>query len=95
MADAPKNTKLANRKTLRDQSGACRASPPHHEPAPHKGVERRHQRIQEARGLGKGNAAEILPKAYQAIDKAVKGGILKKNTAARMKSGLAKKLAVK
>jgi ribosomal protein S20 len=43
----------------------------------------------------KGNAGEMLPKAYQAIDKAVKSGVLKANTAARMKSGLAKKLAVK
>lgn len=36
---------------------------------------------------------ENLAAAYQAIDKAVKGGLIKKNTAARMKSGLAKKLA--
>lgn len=36
---------------------------------------------------------EHLSTAYQAIDKAVKGGLIKKNTAARMKSGLAKKLA--
>lgn len=31
-----------------------------------------------------------LSNAYQAIDKAVKGGIIKKNTAARKKSRLAK-----
>lgn len=38
-------------------------------------------------------SAENLSTAYQAIDKAVKRGILKKNTAARMKSSLSKKLA--
>ncbi len=34
--------------------------------------------------------AETLSKAYQAIDKAAKRGIIKKNTAARKKSRLAK-----
>lgn len=38
-------------------------------------------------------SAENLSTAYQAIDKAVKRGLLKKNTAARMKSGLSKKIA--
>ncbi|MES2953769.1 MAG: 30S ribosomal protein S20 [Patescibacteria group bacterium] len=33
---------------------------------------------------------ESLSKAYQAIDKAVKGGLIKKNTAARKKSRLVK-----
>ncbi len=45
-----------------------------------------------------GSVAEAgtkLPDAFQAIDKAVKRGILKKNTAARMKSGLAKKVGAK
>lgn len=37
-------------------------------------------------------ASVLLPKAYQAIDKATKRGVLKKNTAARMKSGIAKKI---
>lgn len=41
------------------------------------------------------DAANLLPAAYQAIDKAVKRGVLKKNTAARMKSGLAKKVAIR
>ncbi len=36
---------------------------------------------------------ESLAKAYQAIDKAAKRGIIKKNTAARKKSRLAKALA--
>lgn len=39
--------------------------------------------------------AESLAKAYQAIDKAAKRGIIKKNTAARKKSRLAKAFAVK
>lgn len=36
--------------------------------------------------------AEALKKAYQAIDKALKRGVIKKNTAARKKSRLAKLL---
>lgn len=35
-------------------------------------------------------AATSLSKAYKAIDKAAKRGVIKKNTAARMKSRLAK-----
>lgn len=35
-------------------------------------------------------AAKALPAAYQAIDKATKRGVLKANTAARMKSKLSK-----
>ncbi len=37
-------------------------------------------------------AAAMLPTLYKAIDKAVKKGTLKKNTAARMKSQAAKQL---
>lgn len=44
-----------------------------------------------ARKEGK-EASMLLPKAYQAIDKAVKSGVIKKNTAARMKSRLAAKV---
>ena len=33
-------------------------------------------------------AKELLPKAYKAIDKAAKRGVIKKNTAARKKSRL-------
>ncbi len=36
---------------------------------------------------------DALAKAYQAIDKAAKRGVIKKNTAARKKSRLAKALA--
>ena len=94
MADAPKNTKLANRK--KSAIKAARVA-----------LRRRTMNLSRSKTLkdvtkqfrklvaSKGDAASILPKAYQAIDKAVKGGILKKNTAARMKSGLAKKLAVR
>lgn len=39
------------------------------------------------------NAADALSEAYQAIDKAVKGGIIKKNNGARKKSRLAKAIA--
>lgn len=38
-------------------------------------------------------AAELLPKLQKALDKAVKGKTIHKNTAARMKSRLAKRLA--
>lgn len=39
-------------------------------------------------------AEAMLPTLYKAIDKAVKVGTLKKNTAARMKSRAAKSLVV-
>ena len=39
------------------------------------------------------NIEGILSKAYKAIDKTAKKGIIKKNTAARKKSQLAKKIA--
>ena len=38
----------------------------------------------------KDEAKKILPKVYKAIDKATKKGVLKKNTAARRKSKIAK-----
>ncbi len=38
-------------------------------------------------------AQKLLPAAYKAIDKAMKRGVLKKNTAARKKSRLAHELA--
>ena len=43
-----------------------------------------------ARAKDKKGAEAILPQAYKAIDKAVKKGVIKKNTAARRKSKLAK-----
>ena len=45
--------------------------------------------------LQKSADAKDLLKAHQAIDKAVKRGVIKKNTAARMKSRLAKKVSAK
>jgi len=41
-----------------------------------------------------GDVAKI-PETYQAIDKALKRGIIKKNTAARMKSRVARRVAAK
>jgi small subunit ribosomal protein S20 len=40
-------------------------------------------------------SADALSKAFKAIDKAAKRGVIKKNTAARKKSRLAKALAKK
>jgi len=40
----------------------------------------------------KTDAQELLPKAYKAIDKAAKRGVIKKNTAARKKSRLARSI---
>ncbi|KKW19295.1 MAG: 30S ribosomal protein S20 [Parcubacteria group bacterium GW2011_GWA2_51_10] len=37
-------------------------------------------------------AAGLLPKTYKAIDKASKKGVIKKNTAARMKSRISRRL---
>ena len=42
--------------------------------------------------IAKADTEKMLPDAFQAIDKAVKGGILKMNTAARMKSNLVKRV---
>lgn len=39
------------------------------------------------------DAASMLPTLQQALDKAAKSGIIKKNTAARMKSRIAKRAA--
>ena len=41
----------------------------------------------------KAGAEKSLPELYKAIDKAAKRGVIKKNTAARKKSRLAKKLS--
>lgn len=38
-------------------------------------------------------AQELLPEIYQALDKAAKVGVVKKNTASRIKSGIAKAIA--
>ena len=44
---------------------------------------------------GSKDASAKLPEVFQAIDKALKRGVIKKNTAARMKSRLSKMLATK
>ena len=41
----------------------------------------------------KNEAVKLLPKAYQAIDKAAKRGVIKKETAARKKSRLTKAIS--
>ncbi len=38
-------------------------------------------------------ASSTLPKAFEALDKAAKTGVIKKNTASRLKSRLAKLVA--
>ena len=45
--------------------------------------------------LTKSKDATLLPKAQQAIDKALKRGLIKKNTASRMKARLAKQVSSK
>jgi len=50
--------------------------------------------IKAARLAPKGDVA-ALAAAYKAIDKALKSGLIKKNTAARRKSKVARLLAVK
>jgi len=42
---------------------------------------------------GKGGATSHIPTLYQTIDKAVKQGVIKPNTGARMKSRLTKRLS--
>jgi len=48
------------------------------------------KKVEKLAKISKAEAAKMLSSAYQAIDKAVKGGILKKNNAARKKSRLAR-----
>ncbi len=49
--------------------------------------------IRQLAGAGKGpEAIALLPKAYQAIDKAAKRGVIKLRTAARKKSHLTRAL---
>ncbi len=51
--------------------------------------------LKKAAGGQAKEAQSQLAKAYQAIDKAAKNGVIKKNKAARLKSQAAKLLAVK
>jgi len=55
---------------------------------------RRSKTMKDAvKAVEKTTSKENLATAYQAIDKALKRGIIKKNTAARMKSRLARGMA--
>jgi small subunit ribosomal protein S20 len=57
---------------------------------------RRSKTMKDAvKDLMKGGKPEDLANTYQAIDKAMKRGIIKKNTAARMKSRVARRVAAK
>jgi small subunit ribosomal protein S20 len=52
--------------------------------------------VKDLSGAGKAeDAVKALPKAYKAIDKAAKRGVIKANTAARKKSRLTKSVAGK
>ena len=51
------------------------------------------KQLKKAVSISKEEARKLLPKAYKAIDKAAKTGVIKKNKAARLKSGVAKLLA--
>ena len=54
---------------------------------------RRSKKMHDAmKGLLKGGNVADIPSIYQAIDKALKRGIIKKNTAARMKSRVARRV---
>ncbi len=53
-------------------------------------VRRKRTLISSVKEVQKVKTPEALAKAYQAIDKAAKRGIIKKNTASRKKSRLAK-----
>ena len=93
MADAKVSTKLKNRK-----KSALKAA---------RTAERRRvfnvrrtramkDAVKEAMQLIAGkkgsDAAKLMPKVFQAVDKAVKTGVIKKNTAARIKSRVARSL---
>lgn len=58
--------------------------------------ERRKRTMRSAvKDFRKSATAPNLPNVFQAIDKALKRGVIKKNAAARMKSKLSKLLAAK
>jgi len=94
MADAKVNTKLKNRK-----KSAVKAS---------RTAERRRvfnirriramkDSVKETLALVAGKkgseATKLLPKVFQAVDKAVKRGVIKKNTGARIKARVSKQVS--
>lgn len=48
------------------------------------------KKVEKTAKADKAAAVKLLSSAYQAIDKAAKGGVLKKNTASRKKARLAR-----
>lgn len=48
------------------------------------------KKVEKVSKTDKSEAAKLLPTAYQTIDKAAKGGVIKKNNAARKKSRLSR-----
>jgi small subunit ribosomal protein S20 len=48
------------------------------------------KKIEKVAKTDKAEAGELLSSAYQAIDKAAKGGVIKKNNAARKKARLSR-----
>jgi small subunit ribosomal protein S20 len=91
MADAKVNTKLKNRK-----KSALKAA---------RVAERRHvinlrriramkeavKEVMQVISAKKGSdATKLMPKVFQAVDKAIKGGVIKMNTGARIKARVAK-----
>jgi small subunit ribosomal protein S20 len=48
------------------------------------------KKVEKLAKTDKAGASKMLPTAFQAIDKAAKTGVIKKNTAARKKSRLAR-----
>ena len=58
-------------------------------------VRRAKQMKDAVKEILKSGDARKIPLTYKAIDKALKRGVIKKNTAARMKSRVARRVAVK
>lgn len=58
-------------------------------------VRRKRAMTNLVKDVRKSKSSEDLSKAFQAIDKAAKRGVIKKNTASRKKARLAKALASK
>ncbi len=80
-----KSAKKAHRQSLRRRVYNVRRS---------RAVKETFKDLEKAVTAGsKAEAARLLPLAYQAIDKAAKRGVLKKNTASRNKAKVARMVA--
>ena len=96
MAEANKNTKLKNRTKSGKKAtrvNARRRVINIRKSRAVKTADRSIQKLVEAKKMK--DAAKMLPEAYAAIDKAIKTGVLNKNTGARMKSRIARSVSVK